>query len=192
MSIQQDLEARCGSRCELCAATDALSVYEVGGGQGGIDGSVLVCAACRGQIEDPDGADVHHWHCLSNSMWTPVPAVQVMAWRLLSRLQDEGWARDLLDTLYLDEETLAWAQAAMPADSGEAEVKHVDCHGVDLAAGDTVTLIKDLDVKGTSFTAKRGTAVRGIRLVADNPEHIEGRVNGQSIVILTRFVKKSS
>jgi len=61
-----------------------------------------------------------------------------------------------------------------------------------LAAGDTVTLIKDLNVKGAGFTAKRGTAVRGIALVADKAEHIEGKINGQQIVILTKFVKKSN
>jgi protein PhnA len=61
-----------------------------------------------------------------------------------------------------------------------------------LQAGDTVVLIKDLDVKGAGFTAKRGTAVRGISLVADNPEQIEGRVNGQQLVLLTKFVKKSN
>ena len=54
-----------------------------------------------------------------------------------------------------------------------------------------MVIIKDLNVKGTSFVAKRGTAVRGIRLVPDNPTQIEGRVNGQQIVILTEFVKKS-
>jgi protein PhnA len=70
-------------------------------------------------------------------------------------------------------------------------VQHVDSNGVVLETGDTVTLIKDLTVKGANFTAKRGTAVRRISLVADNPEHIEGRVNGQQIVILTKFVKKS-
>ena len=58
--------------------------------------------------------------------------------------------------------------------------------------GDTVTLIKDLNVKGANFTAKRGTAFRGILVVADNPEHFEGRVNGQQIVILTKFVKKAN
>jgi len=51
-------------------------------------------------------------------------------------------------------------------------------------------LIKDLPVKGGGFTAKRGTAVTRISLVADNPTHIEGRVEGQRIVILTEFVKK--
>ena len=64
-------------------------------------------------------------------------------------------------------------------------------HDILLQAGDTITLIKDLNVKGASFTAKRGTAVRNISLVHDNPEHIEGRVEGQQIVILTKFVKKS-
>ncbi|MDH5572058.1 MAG: alkylphosphonate utilization protein, partial [Gammaproteobacteria bacterium] len=104
----------------------------------------------------------------------------------------EGWPQDLLDMLYLDEETLAWAKATGEGRSQNDDVKHIDSNGVVLQAGDTVTLIKDLNVKGANFTAKRGTAVRGISLVADNPEHIEGRVNGQQIVILTKFVKKSN
>jgi len=54
-----------------------------------------------------------------------------------------------------------------------------------------VTLIKDLPVKGAGFIAKRGTAVRGISLVEENTSHIEGRVDGQRIVILTQFVKKA-
>jgi len=74
-------------------------------------------------------------------------------------------------------------------DSG---VRHMDSNGAVLEAGDTVTLIKDLNVKGAGFTAKRGTAVRNISLVADNHEHIEGRINGQRIVILTQFVKRSN
>ena len=113
-----------------------------------------------------------------------------MAWRMLTRLSAEGWPQDLLDMLYLDEETLAWAQSDSSDD--EDTVTHKDSNGAVLAAGDTVTLIKDLDVKGTSFTAKRGTAVRNISLVASNEEHIEGRVNGTQIVILTKFVKRVS
>lgn len=74
----------------------------------------------------------------------------------------------------------------------ESAIQHKDSNGAKLAAGDTVTLIKDLNVKGAGFTAKRGTAVRSISLVPDNSEHIEGRVNGQKIVILTQFVKKSN
>jgi protein PhnA len=110
---------------------------------------------------------------------------------MLTRLSAEGWPQDLLDILYLDESTLAWAQAlAIESDNGD-DIKPIDSNGAVLAAGDTVTLIKDLVVKGANFTAKRGTAVRGISLVQDNPEHIEGRVSGQKIVILTKFVKKA-
>jgi len=193
MSIEKSLHERSGSKCELCSATEGLGVYEVPPtSDGSVDQSVLVCATCREQIENPDKVDVNHWRCLNDSMWSQVPAVQVMAWRMLTRLSSEGWPQELLDMLYLDDATLAWAKATGEGAPAEEVVRHVDCHGAVLEAGDTVTLIKDLDVKGANFTAKRGTAVRGISLVQDNPEHIEGRVNGQQIVILTKFVKKSS
>ncbi len=91
--------------------------------------------------------------------------------------------------LYLDDATLLWAKKGQHE---EDAIKHVDSNGVVLQAGDTVVLIKDLKVKGGGFTAKRGTAVRRISLVADNPAHIEGKVNDQRIVILTQYVKKSS
>ncbi len=192
MNTETILRERSDSRCELCGATDALGVYEVPpASDGGADQCVLICDTCREQIDDPDRVDANHWRCLNDSMWSQVPAVQVMAWRMLTRLSAEGWPRDLLDMLYLDDETLAWARATGEGESGEDVVKHVDANGATLSAGDTVTLVKDLPVKGAGFTAKRGTAVRGISLVADNAEHIEGRVNGQQIVILTRFVKKS-
>ena len=122
-----------------------------------------------------------------------VPAVQVMAWRLLNFLKHEGWAQDLLDMLYLDDDTLAWAKKS-PLESDvvtDEKIIHKDSNGTVLQAGDTVVLIKDLEVKGAGFTAKRGTAVRGITLVDNNAGQIEGRVNGQQIVILTQFIKKS-
>jgi len=193
MSIEKALHARSESKCELCGATEGLGVYEVPpDSKGSDDTCVLVCETCREQIEHPENVDVNHWRCLNDSMWSQVAAVQVMAWRMLSRLRAEGWPQDLLDMLYLDEDTLAWAQATGEGQSNEHAVKHIDSNGAVLEAGDTVTLIKDLNVKGANFTAKRGTAVRGISLVADNPEHIEGRVNGQQIVILTKFVKKTN
>lgn len=193
MNTENALHTRSESKCELCGAADNLGVYEVPpSSDGGVDACVLLCATCREQIDNPDKVDVHHWHCLNDSMWSQVPAVQVMAWRMLKRLSGESWAQDLLDMLYLDDETLAWAKAGGEGQAGgEDNVAHKDSNGAVLEAGDTVTLIKDLNVKGANFTAKRGTAVRGISLVADNPEQIEGRVNGQQIVILTKFVKKS-
>lgn len=192
MTIERKLHARSDSKCELCSSKENLNIYEVPPHSNSkLDECVLICQVCNEQIESPEKLDIHHWHCLSDSMWSQVSAVQVMAWRILTQLNSEAWAQDLLDMLYLDDDLLAWAQTAGGAESEENTVKHVDSYGAKLESGDTVTLIKDLNVKGAGFTAKRGTAVRGISLVADNPEHIEGRVNGQQIVILTKFVKKS-
>ncbi len=194
MTIEKILNERSGAKCELCSAADDLVVYDLStdpGTETTADKSILICQNCRQQIEHPETMDVNHWRCLNDSMWSQEPAVQIMAWRMLTRLSAEGWPQDLLDMLYLDDEMLAWAQAGSEGDSNDDTVQHIDTNGVVLKAGDTVVIIKDLNVKGTSFTAKRGTSVKGISLVADNPEHIEGRVNGQQIVILTKFVKKS-
>ena len=186
-----DLHSRSNSACELCASTNNLSAYAIPPySDGSTEQSLLICDICADQINNPDKVNINHWRCLNDSIWSQVPAVQVMAWRMLNRLSAEGWPQDLLDMLYLDDQTLAWARAEI-SDNEDAEV-HKDSNGTVLAAGDTVTLIKDLDVKGTSFTAKRGTAVRNISLVASNEEQIEGRVNGTQIVILTKFVKRAN
>ena len=191
MTIETDLQTRSEGVCELCSATDGLSVFEVQpDNDGSADKCLLACATCRDQLDNPGNTDAAHWQGLSDSMWSQVPGVQVTAYRMLKRLSAETWASDLLDMLYLDDEMLAWANAVTEETLVDDGVRHLDSNGVQLAMGDTVSLTKDLNVKGTSFTAKRGTAVRNISLVADNALHIEGRVNGQQIVILTEFVKK--
>lgn len=188
MSTKKNLIERSGNCCELCKDSTALGAVEVGpDSDGSADQSVLLCMECRGQIEQPDTMQVNHWHCLNDSAWTPVPAVQVMAWRQLQQLSAEPWAAELLDMLYLDDDLLRWAKAGAVDDD---TAPTLDSNGTPLQNGDTVTLIKDLDVKGAGFTAKRGTAVRGIALT-DNPEQIEGKVNGTRIVLLTKFLKKS-
>jgi protein PhnA len=66
-----------------------------------------------------------------------------------------------------------------------------DSNGTILADGDNVTLIKDLKVKGTSVTLKRGALVKAIRLTAD-PDEIECRVEKvKGLVLHTEFVKKA-
>jgi len=191
MSTENELYARSESKCELCGASDQLGTYEVPpGSNGSADECLLICDTCRGQIENSDTVDVNHWRCLNDSMWSQVPAVQVIVWRMLIRLRAEGWPQDLLDMMYLEDETRIWAEASGDDDNTEEQIIHRDSNGAVLEAGDAVTLIKDLDVKGSSITAKRGTAVRNIRLVQDNAGQIEGRVDGQQIVILTKFVKK--
>ena len=191
MSLHESLRTRSQGCCELCGATDDLDAYAVYPKAGdAAEDCAYLCANCRGQLDDPGAPDANHWRCLNDSMWSEVPAVKVLAWRMLKRLSGEDWARDLLDMLYLDDETKAWAEAEADRDVIEPNAPHKDTNGTILEAGDTVTLIKDLNVKGASFVAKRGTAVRNIRLVEDNPGQIEGKVNGQQIVILTQFVKK--
>ncbi|AVQ86158.1 PhnA domain-containing protein [Plesiomonas shigelloides subsp. oncorhynchi] len=192
MSIEQILQERSGSHCELCGSENNLSVYSVPhSASDDADHSVLLCDTCRNQIENPETADQAHWRCLNDSMWSQVPAVQVMAWRQLKNLSHEVWAQDLLDMLYLDEETLAWAEAGVAATSSNDDTAPtLDSNGNVLQDGDSVTLIKDLVVKGANFTAKRGTMVKNISLTS-NPEHIEGRVNGVQIVLVANFLKKA-
>lgn len=193
MTTETDLQSRSGSTCELCGTADGLSVYQVAPHTDETPETCLfACKTCSSQIDAAEDMDVNHWRCLNDSMWSQEPPVQVIAWRMLNRLSSEDWARKLLEMLYLEEEILAWAKADGDTNSdGDSTVEHKDSNGATLTAGDTVTLIKDLNVKGAGFTAKRGTAVRNISLVHDNAAHIEGRVNGQQIVILTEFVKKS-
>ena len=191
MGLLEDLQNRSGNQCELCGATEDLKVYEVPPvSTGGVDGSLLACATCLGQIEDPESMDSNHWRCLNDSMWSEHDAVKVVAWRMLNRLKSEGWPQDLLDMMYLDDEVLAWAKATGEGQDVADMVVHRDSNGVVLENGDNVVLIKDLKVKGSSMVAKQGTAVRRISLDRENAEYIEGKVDGQQIVILTKYVKK--
>lgn len=190
MTIEQELMQRSNSKCELCGTDSELSVYEVPPVESiSTENCALVCSTCRGQIDNPESMDTNHWRCLNDSMWSQEPVVQVMAWRLLDNMRAEGWPQDLLDMLYLEENVQQWAEAGSSSGIGQT-TPTLDSNGTQLEAGDTVTLIKDLVVKGANFTAKRGTAVRNISLT-ENPEHIEGKVNGTRIVLLTKFLKKS-
>lgn len=190
MSLEQDLFQRSDSQCELCTVGADLNIYEVPNSPTGAENAILICNTCRTQIEDPDKVEPNHWRSLNDSMWSPVPAVQVMAWRMLNRLKTEGWPQDLLDMMYMDDDLKNWATAGQASSEPKSGVIHKDSNGVIIESGDTVVLIKDLNVKGSSMVAKRGTAVRRVSLVHDNAEQIEGKVDGQQIVLLTKFVKK--
>lgn len=167
-----ELMDRAGGVCEFCGASEGLASVDMPP-----EDQVLLCAMCRS-----DDAPAAHWRCLEGAMWSQVPAVQIAVWRRLGEI-DDMWARDAREGMMMEPEVMA------RADLGEV-VEHFDAHGMRLEHGDTVVLVKDLAVKGAGFTAKRGTAVRGISLVPDNALHIEGKVEGQRIVILTEFVKR--
>ena len=191
MSVERTLQQRADNKCELCSSVDKLSVYEVPKSPGeGADAAILVCNNCKTQIENPESRDANHWRCLNDSMWNTVPAVQVMAYRMLQRLKGEGWPQSLLDMMYMEEDQLAWAKAEGDGVDTSNQLVHRDSNGVILESGDNVVLIKDLRVKGSSMVAKQGTAVRRISLDHENDKFIEGRVDGQQIVLITDYVKK--
>ena len=73
------------------------------------------------------------------------------------------------------------------ADAGSSVPK--DSNGAELLDGDSVTVIKDLKVRGSSMVIKRGTKVKSIRLT-DNPEEVDCKIEGSSIVLKTCFLKK--
>ena len=188
MTIDTSLLERSGSKCEFCSSEENLKTYSVKPGEeNSADHSVVLCETCFTHIDNPQDYDPNHWRCLNESMWSEHPPVQVMAYRTLDKLSSEGWAQDLLGQLYLDEHTLSWATALKP----DPNVKPtLDSNGSQLMEGDSVTLIKDLVVKGANFTAKRGTMVRNIHLT-DDPKHIEGKVNGTQIVLVAAYLKKA-
>lgn len=191
MKLDAQLKQRSDNKCELCGSDKNLQVYEVQPqSSSNADNSVYICNKCMAQIDKKEDLDGKHWGCLTTSMWSEVPGVQVISWRMLNRFRNESWASDALDMMYLDDEKLAWAKATGDHDNDGAADLHKDCNGAVLNTGDTVVLIKSLDVKGTTLNAKMGTVVKNIRLVENNTEQIEGKIEGQVIVILTKYVRK--
>lgn len=186
MGVKQVLMERSGEKCELCGATDDLCVTGVDPSDESAEQSILLCGTCASLIENPS-QNINHWHCLNETMWSQEPAVQVMVYRILKSIASEGWPQDMLDMLYLEPEVEAWAQTGMEEETREPTR---DSNGTILEEGDSVSIIKDLVVKGAGFTAKQGTTVKNIHLVPDNHEQIEGKVNGSRIVLLSKFLKK--
>ncbi len=192
MKLEDLLRTRSENQCELCTQHVPLSLYEVQPARNiGADGYAFLCNTCIEQLDRKSPVDVSRWQILSTTMWNENAAVQVLAWRMLNRLKSEAWAADQLEMLYLDEENLAWAQALGDADADvSSDLFHRDSNGNLLQNGDTVVLTQTLDVKGSTIKARVGTVVKNIRLVPDNHEQIEGRIEGQLIVILTKYLRK--
>ncbi|ART81190.1 PhnA domain-containing protein [Oceanisphaera avium] len=190
MPIEQQLLTRSEHSCELCKASTHLDVQAVAPyTSDSAEHCALLCETCQQQLDAP--TDANHWRCLNESMWSQEPAVQVLAWRTLNKLAaSESWAQDLLDMLYLEPAVQEWAEIGQVEDNEDEGEVLLDSNGSRLAAGDTVTIIKDLDVKGAGFIAKRGTTVKNISLNASLPGHIGGRVNGVQIQLAVQFLKK--
>jgi protein PhnA len=192
MNLQQ-LEQRSNKQCELCKNSENVSQYSI------ItpdfiktDTDLLLCSKCIAQIDKKEQLSKEHWQCLQESMWSEVTAAQIISWRMLNRFRTETWASDLLDMMYLDEENEKWAKVTGDHENDGTVDLHKDSNGALLLEGDTVVLIKSLDVKGSTLNAKMGTVVKNIRLDKTNTDYIEGKIEGQTIVILTKYVRKQN
>ena len=190
MSIvtEKRLKDRSGSVCEISGSDEDLVVYLVEPKTEEIpENCILITKSLKSQIENPETTKPNDWRGLSDCMWNENLPVQIVSWRMHARLKN----MDMLEMMYLDEDALEWAKATGEADDDEGKIIHKDSNGNILLDGDSVVLIKDLDVKGATFTAKRGAAVHNIKLVWDDANLIEGRVENQTIFILTQYVKKT-
>jgi len=172
------------SVCELCSSSEDLSILELPVSDGSNEQSIYVCANCKGQIESGE-LDENHFNCLNDAMWSETPAVKIMSYILWNKLGRQ----DMVEMMYLEEDELNLAQQAIDAEANKLVYK--DSNGVELKAGDSIVILKDLEVKGAGFTAKRGTTVTRIALAPNDPTHVEGRVNGTKIFIKTEFIKKA-
>jgi len=191
MKLEANLLQRSENKCELCRSTEEVKLFEVLPQKStSEENCFMICATCLAQVEKKAELNSTHWQCLSETMWSEVPGIKVVAWRMLNRLKNESWAADNLDMLFLEDEVLVWAKATGDHDNNSAVDFHKDCNGVILQTGDTVVLTKSLDVKGSTLNAKMGTVVKNIRIVEENTEQIEGKIEGQVIVILTKYVRK--
>ncbi|MEY8205162.1 MAG: phnA protein, partial [Bermanella sp.] len=92
-SFGKDLARRSKSHCELCDAHGMkLLIHEVPpvAKEPEFEHCILICENCQGQIDKPKSIDINHWHCLHSSIWSEVPAVQVMAVLMAQRIREKA------------------------------------------------------------------------------------------------------
>jgi protein PhnA len=191
MRLENELKSRSLNSCELCKTTEKLKIYTLQPSKGiNLSDSIYACIICISQIENSSLISPNHWRCINESMWSEFSAVKVISWRMLNRTISSGWSQGLLDMMYLSSDDLEWAKALGDGVEDDIKLIHRDVNGVILKSGDSVVLVKDLKVKGSSMTAKQGVAIRKISLDHENDNYIEGKICGQNIVIITKYVKK--
>jgi len=170
--------------CELCGCSNDVALVELPVSDSSEEQSIYLCSNCNGQISSGE-LDENHFNCLNDAMWSETPAAKIMSYILWSRLGRQ----DMIEMMYLEEDELKLAEQAVNAEANKVTFR--DANGVELLAGDSIVILKDLDVKGAGFTAKRGTTVTRISLPHDMDDHVEGRVNGTKIYLKTEFIKKA-
>lgn len=110
----KDLARRAKSKCEITGAAGVpLRPYEVPpvGEDPDFERTLLISEECHEMLEHPKRLAGRGWQCLAEAVWSEMPAVQVVAWRMLHELaKREDWAREVLEEVFLDPEVEEWAR----------------------------------------------------------------------------------
>lgn len=113
-AIGKDLARRARSKCELTGAAGVrLTPYEVPpvSNDPDLDRTLLVSEACHEVLDQPSRLKGREWQVLAETIWSELPAAQVVAWRMLSHLaKKEDWAREVIEEAFLDEDIEVWAK----------------------------------------------------------------------------------
>jgi protein PhnA len=114
----KDLARRAKSKCEITGAAGVpLRPYEVPpvSAEPEYERTLLVSETCHEMLDHPDRLAGREWQCLTRAVWSDIPAVQVVAWRMLGELaKREDWAREALQEVFLEPEIEAWATDPHP------------------------------------------------------------------------------
>ncbi len=172
-------------KCDICNSSEKIESRELIKEE-----KIDLCELCFSQIQNPETLNPENFRNLSVSMWSEKAVVQALSSKILNFLIHENWAQNLKEQIYLSPEAQIIEKKISYLSENDDEIICKDSNGTRLLSGDSVTLIKDLVVKGANFTAKRGTLVKNISLT-ENPLHIEGKVNGTQIVLVAAFLKKA-
>ena len=159
--------------CDLCKSDKNVSSYKVEPKEEVVN----LCETCLEQIESGN-LDENHFNCLNDSMWSENSAVKVLTYRLLKKL----WRNDLLDMMYMEDNELAWAEAE------QEELR--DSNWNILKTWDSVSVIKDLDVKWAWKTLKKWTTIKNIK-ACEVPWHVACKVDWfWNLYLKVEFLKK--
>ncbi|MFD0895743.1 hypothetical protein KBB96_02080 [Luteolibacter ambystomatis] len=118
-ALGKDLARRAKSKCELTGAAGVpLRAYEIPpvAAEPSLDRTLLVSESCQEALDRPKSLAGQEWRCLAETVWSELPAAQVVAWRMLKVLASrEDWARDVLDEVFLDPDVQEWAESELLA-----------------------------------------------------------------------------
>lgn len=116
-SFGRDLVRRSGSKCELCGSSGvSLEIFEVPPvkQEPDFESCVFICQVCSNGIDSIKKSNPDHWRCLTDKVWSGIPAVKILSVMILRAITPmAGWAGEILDDVYLDDEEVSRAEAGL-------------------------------------------------------------------------------